>query len=215
MKIHAYQVPPEQQESPLIIFDEFPDNVEIYGNRNYREHTSDTFRNLPGMLDDIADELYDLENGLKNYTDFSTILEAYTGRDNYTRQERKKWIDVIKRWTETDEETSVFCDVLQLLHGREYASATICGSCQRDWQYIIYPAENGAEWLRAFECEYFNTGTEWTIKEEDGDEYTVYCTTYDPRAEIANITGADPDDVILYEFDGWERTPKYKEVSRP
>ena len=213
MKIHAYQCPPEYQESPLFTDESFFDGVEVFGNKQFNDHTSDLFRNIPGMLDDIAEELHDLENGIKQYTDFSTILEAFTGRDNYTRQERKKWIDVVKRWTETDDETRVFCDVLQLLTGIDHKWATLRGCSQSDWQHIIYPAKLGADWLRSFEIEYFNTGTEWEIEEEQG--LFIYCTNIDPRAEIADVMGTDPDDVILYEFDGWKRTPKYKEVSRP
>ena len=35
----------------------------------------------------------------------------------------------------------------------------------------------------------------------------------DARQEIAAAVGCNPSDVILYAFDGYERTPKYKEVS--
>lgn len=211
MKIHAYQHPPEYQESPLF-FDECAfDGVELYGNRHLIERTSDLFRNIPAIIDDIDIELQQLQRGENPFEDFALILEAYTGRDNYTRRERKKWVEIVKRWTETDEETGVFLDVLKLINGKEYASATLRGSCQGDWQYIIYPAEYGEDFLRHFEIEYFNLGTEWTVKEEDGDEWSIYCLE-NPRAEIADATGADPDDVILYEFDGWERAPKYKEV---
>lgn len=212
MKIKAYQRPPEYQESPLFWDDSAFEGVELYGNRDYIERTSDQFRNLPGMLDEIAEEVFYLMQGQKQYTDFATILEAYTGRDTYTRAERKEWIRILKRWTETDEETGVFLDVLRLLNGKEYASATLRGVCQSDWQYIIYPAEYGAEWLRSFEVEYFNLGTEWTVQEDDENEFSIYCTTYDPRAEIADATGATPGDVILFEFDGWTKTPKYREV---
>ena len=212
MKIQAYQCPPEYQESPLFGNETAFDCVELYGNTRLNERTSDQFRNIPGMLDEIAEELFYLMQGQKQYTDFATILEAYTGRADYTRADRKKWVDILRRWTETDEEITVFLDVLRLLNGKEYAHSTLWGSCQGDWQNIIYPAEYGAEWLRAFEVEYFNLGTEWTVKEDDETEFSIYCTTDDPRAEIADATGADPNDVILYSFDGWERTPKYKDV---
>lgn len=43
MKIKAYQIAPECQESPLYMFDEMPENLEIYGNRDYDRHTSATF----------------------------------------------------------------------------------------------------------------------------------------------------------------------------
>ena len=43
MKIKAYQIAPEYQESPLYLFDEVPEGLEIYGNRDYKRHTSATF----------------------------------------------------------------------------------------------------------------------------------------------------------------------------
>lgn len=212
MKIHAYQIPPEHQESPLFWDESAFEGIELYGNRHYTERTSDLFRNIPAIIDALDYELQQLQLGEKPHEDFALILEAYTGRDDYTRSERKKWIDIIRRWTTTNEEAGVFLDVLELIRKKEYARATLRGCCQGDWQNIIYPAEYGAEWLRAFEIEYFNLGTEWTIHENDENEFSMYCTTDDPRAEIAEAVNSDPKDIILYEFDGWERTPKYKEV---
>lgn len=216
MKIHAYQRPPEYQESPLFWDESSFEGVELYGNTRLNERTSDQFRNIPGMLDDLAEDLYYMMQGVKHVCrDWGRVLATVTGRDSYTRAERKEWVRILKRWTETDEETTIFLDVLRLLNGKEYAHSTLWGCCQGDWQNIIYPAKYGAEWLRAFETEYFNLGTEWSIQETDDPDdpgFTMYCTTDDPRAEIADATGADPDDVILYAFDGWDRTPKYKVV---
>lgn len=211
MKIKAYQIPPEHQVSPLIQFDEIPENVSIYGNPRYNERKTDLFSNLPGILDDLAEELFYLMQGQKQYTDFSTILEAITGRDDYTRPERKKWVELLRRWTETDEETGVFLDALHLITKKEYAHTTLWGSCQGDWQNIIYPIEYGADFPRFFQIEYFNLGTEWQVKEDDGEEWSIYCLE-DPRAEIADATGADPGDIILHVFDGWKQTPRYKVV---
>ena len=41
MKIKAYQVAPEYQESPMSLLDECLEGLEIYGNRNYIRRTSD------------------------------------------------------------------------------------------------------------------------------------------------------------------------------
>lgn len=58
MKIKAYQVAPECQESPLSLFDEWAEGLEIYGNRDYVRRTSATF-----------DEVLEcLENG--DFSDF-------------------------------------------------------------------------------------------------------------------------------------------------
>ncbi len=213
MKIYAKQTPPEWQQSPLYCDEDFPENVEVFGNNRLTAHTSQQFNNIPSLLEDLADEIDDLRAGRKRYTDLGVILEAYTGKHDYTRQERKKWLEVIKRWTETDEEATVFRDVLALLRGKPHKLVTLRGSCQGDWQYCIYPAdEYGAEWVNSFEAEYFNTGTEWSIYENglDGECYGAYDTKNSPREFIAEITGADPADIILLEFDGWTHTPKYR-----
>jgi hypothetical protein len=108
---------------------------------------------------------------------------------------------------------------LQLITGDEYDAAQIRGCCQGDWNNIIYPTKYGREWLREFEIEYFNTGAEWRISENDpnnDDNYYMYTHAWsddDIRAEIAAAAGVDPGDVILYTFTGWSRTPEYREVS--
>ena len=53
------------------------------------------------------------------------------------------------------------------------------------------------------------------IAPENADEisgYCVYCYSYDVRAELAQYCGGDPDDVVLYEFDGYTKTAKYREA---
>ena len=43
MKMKADQIAPEYQESPLSLFDEWMEGVEICGNKDYKRHTSATF----------------------------------------------------------------------------------------------------------------------------------------------------------------------------
>ena len=51
MKIKAYQVAPEYQESPLYLFDEMPEGVEIWGNKDFKRRTSATFDEVLECLD--------------------------------------------------------------------------------------------------------------------------------------------------------------------
>lgn len=66
--------------------------------------------------------------------------------------------------------------------------------------------------LRAFEVEYFNEGTEWSIQDENGEEITsVYTYEYNQeKEEIAEALGVNTADIVLYRFDGWTKTEKYK-----
>ena len=51
MKIKAYQIAPEYQESPLYLFDEVPEGLEIFGNKDYKRRTSETFDKVLECLD--------------------------------------------------------------------------------------------------------------------------------------------------------------------
>ena len=83
------------------------------------------------------------------------------------------------------------------------------------------PVQFSPDFVRNFEIEYFNTGTEWIIHDEDDapenpediSGYSMYCYTYNPAEEIAQEGGVDVADVVLYEFDGYTRAPKYTEVT--
>ena len=51
MKIYAKQVPPEYQESPLFLGDEFfPDDIAVCGNRDYMEHCPEVFERVYTVL---------------------------------------------------------------------------------------------------------------------------------------------------------------------
>ena len=109
---------------------------------------------------------------------------------------------------------------LTLMLGKEYDYKTLRGSCQSDWIYFIYPTDlYDDEAVRRLETEFFNTGEEWIVHDEDtvpecaedvqGYSFYVYDNT---RKEIAEAEGVDPEDVVLWEYDGMRQVPKYKEA---
>lgn len=217
MKIYAKQVPPEYQESPLE-FGDWPENVFIFGNRRFTDRA--------GRLEDIKqalEEISDICDGLSCYNKLSDVFPARDDGREYTRAERLQLVRLAKNYTEysnsSSDEQEILCDVLEFITGQKYENATIRGCCQGDWQDVIYPAEYGREWLDHFESEYFNTGSEWRISENDpdGDDcYYFYSHSWNDdgtREEIAAAAGVNPGDVILYQFTGWSRSPEYMEVS--
>lgn len=222
MKIYAYQVAPEYQKSPLYTED-IPENVYIFGNKRFTGRGADDIKNIINSMYDAADELKALMRARSYYNSFIEIiadmLPAPTHKNEYTRAERLQWRALLLHFdagavTENDAITKA----LELITGREYAAAQICGCCQGDWNNIIYPSEYGPEWLKDFEIEYFNMGDEWRIHEDSPDSnYMYYFYTHawnedGQRAEIAIAAGVDPADVVLYVFDGYERNAIYKEV---
>jgi hypothetical protein len=219
MTIYAKQVPPEFQESPLFLGDEFwPENVFVFGNRDFNQH-ADTLTELRTALENIVEVFDDMQHGQGWTDDLAYAIrcelpEEY--RREYSRPERLKMVELANDYcfAKSYEENDILCKVLELITGKAWDNSTIKGCCQGDWQEIIFPAEYGREWLDNFETEYFNTGSEWNV-DPDGENVTVYAHSWNNdgiRAEIAAAMGVNPNDVILYVFDGWSRSAKYTEV---
>lgn len=194
MKIKAYQVAPEYQEAPLWQFDEMPEGVEICGNKDYKRHTSATF-----------DEVLEcLEHG--DFSDFE-----FTG---YKAERMEELCN--KYGTRGADDEGIIAEALSIVTGQKWKYKQISGCCQSDWNYIYYrPEEWTAKALEYFEIEYFNTGEEWRIEDEEGDDmgnvYTHEWNDDEKKREIAENIGVDPDEVTLYLFDGWTKTAKYRE----
>lgn len=150
--------------------------------------------------------------------DHIDIQEAYPGiilhgNRDYNNHTTPVFDSIIDRF---DGEKRIL-RALHLMTGKRYEKRTIRGCCQGDWQEVYYPvADYTRESLDTLETGYFNLGTEWNITtEEDPDGYYMYCYEYGAdaiRAEIASAEETTPENVTLLEFDGWSRTPKYKEV---
>lgn len=228
MKIYARQVPPEYQESPLFWCDDI--NAEIFGNKQYKGITSTLFDKLPAALEDLSCVWDNMQNGYYNGDCWAAELRDLVppqGRPDYTREERQKtWPNLLKQYDGLGSRytNSIYCTALHLITGRAWDWCTLRGCCQRDWQYCIYPADDwdGAS-LERLEAEYFNTGSEWIIHDDqaapDGPEeingYSVYCTGWNDdqlRQEIADAAGGSPENVILYKFSDFRRVAVWEEV---
>lgn len=230
IKIYARQVPPEYQESPLQMCDEYPENTFIFGNRNFIGHRADEIDEIREALEDIAGAMDHFERGFHphGYSSMIEVIKDYfpakADGNEYTRAERLKIIETGCDFSNTHPGAlwyiTLTCAALEIVHGEEFTWCTLRGCCQGDWQYCIYPAAYGDSFREVFEAEYFNTGTEWIIHDEndapeepeDINGYSIYCTSYDPRAEIAAAHGVQSEEVQLYEFDGYTRRALWKAV---
>lgn len=192
MKYKAYQIAPEYQESPLCFDDDI--GVEIYGNKDYTRHTSETFNEVLNCLD---------------YGDFSDFESKLTGCD------AARINDLCDEYgTRKANDQGIIAEALSIVTGQEWKCKEISGCCQSDWNYIYYrPDEWTEKALEYFEIEYFNTGEEWRIEDEEGNEEFVYTHEWrddEKKRELAENIGANPEDITLYFFDGWTKTAKYK-----
>lgn len=238
MKIYARQISPEYQESPLFHGDEFfPDDIILTGNRDYNARTVPAYDDIIRYFDDMAEAWenescsFTYENGgwvkhsKKPGCSLRDLLKEYGfNREDgkpWTTQQRHKW-RLLLDGNGTAEDTGVILSALELITGHKWETGTIRGTCQSDWQNVIYRADTWSrERLSGFETEYFNTGTEWIIHDEDGEPetpeeisgYSVYCTAWTDegiRAELADAAGGTPEDVIMYEYSGEARSPIYR-----
>lgn len=234
MKVYAKQVPPEYQESPLFLGDEFfPDNIAVFGNRDYKEHCPDFINKVREVLrqGELADVLENIKEWADWYKNATEAINDYLPPEHGGRYSTNA-IHALKNYVidfsscSCSCEYEILCKVLSIVTGKRWDKRTIRGCCQSDWNYIFYPVDEWArEQIEVFEIEYFNTGTEWIVDDGEFDPendsplningYSVYCTSWSNEGiqkEIADAEGIDPADVVLYAFEGWSRTEQYKEV---
>ncbi len=192
MKYKAYQIAPEYQESPLYLDRDFAESegMEIYGNRHYESRTSQTF-------DNVRDALY--------YDNFDAF--------DISESDEKKLHELAEKYAHAGHNEKIIAAALSIVTGQKWEHKQICGSCQSDWNIIYYRPELwSAAALCAFEIEYFNTGTEWSVQDENGEEMQlIYVYEHgQAKEEIAEALGVNTADIVLYWFDGWTKTEKYK-----
>lgn len=223
-KVYARQIPPEYQESP--VFDVWPEDVIVTGNRDYTERTTNAFDTIVNNIDNIADDIDDITRARQGW--YSTVTEYFNDmfppehKEKYDNIDIYHWKKIAERYykSKSDEEPEIICAALCLMTGKRYAYATIRGCSQSEWVRCYYPAGWWACSLHTFEVEYFNTGSEWIIHDEDFEPEraeditgsTLYCTTSDPRAEIADAYDTVLENVVLYAFDGYTQLAKYTKL---
>ena len=95
---------------------------------------------------------------------------------------------------------------------------TIRGTCQSDWQTIYIRDEAYDPNMVAMY--YFNTGLEWIVHDRDFEPewpeeiqgFGMYTDICPSLKTFADALGVEEEDIVLYEFEGWEKLPIYKEA---
>lgn len=229
MKVYAKQMNPAYQESPLFLFDEWPDgDLILVGNRDYRERTIAEYDQIHDYFDNMASEW--AQNGMYGSEKYSLkeILHDYGFERNdgkpWTTNQRHEWKLLMESEYYDSSDEEVILKALELMTGHEWKSGTIRGCCQGDWQDVYYRVDRwNDKSLEAFETEYFNTGSEWMIHDEDEEPedpedisgFTCYCVSWNKdgiREEIASAAGCKPEDVVMYAWDGTYSVNKYRIV---
>lgn len=150
--------------------------------------------------------------------------------------ENPLWKRILEDWPNADynEERTLICLALEAMTGMEYDWFNIHGCCQGEWQVIYIPTKFKED-REMIEAEYFNTGEEYSIFEEpvyleDDEEkspeeileiaenedslaYSLYCYGWSKEMilnQISKSIGCAEKDILLFEFDGYKKTPLYK-----
>lgn len=192
MRIYAKQVQPEYQESPIFYEEDFPDNIVVFGNKTYKEHTIPVFDTVLNVLEneiliEILENISSYEQWYKNATEAITkYLPPSKGKYNIRVIHELK--NIIYKYSSCSNslKDEILCKVLSVVTGKEWDCYTIRGYSQSEWQRVYYQVNDWSrETISSFESEYFNKGTEWIVHDEetapkipeDIGGYSVYCTS--------------------------------------
>ena len=196
MKIEVTQVPPEAQESYWMIDGE-PDNIILFGNRDYSEHWGkwgDISRDYENCIDSFNEDFTSkgepIEEGF--FSSIEELTEYYLNPYGYKYKEEdeKAWLALFLDDICYKKEAWVPV-VLSLIERKPYRFSILRGVCQSDWQYVVFSPEDypSKDAVRGMESEYFNTGSEWHVElfEEENliDSFNFYSEEYlDSKEEI-------------------------------
>lgn len=228
-KIYCKQIPPEYQEDDLFWTgkdkdnrsqlhwenDTYANNVVICGNNDYLSYYTKAYEKV---LKNIDDAIYEYENHLNHWKNFSEIIDYYFTKENgkkYSKKEIHKWKYLTDYWQDSEED---YLQSLELITGKKWRQVCIKGCCQRDWQYLYVSEEITQEDIDYIEMCYFNTGSEWHIFEskkdmKNGDcTCSVYVDSFNVKQNLAKKLGCKEEQLVVYEFDSWERTANYKQI---
>ena len=211
-KIYAAQSDPAESTYLYDYFSE-DDRVVVAGNKDYAGIKADLIKDTEKLCDDMY---YDDEYDACSY-------DKADG-SQFTDGEFKELKAIVKKpftWREAHEEFTLA--YLSMYFGEPYSKHVIRGCCQGEWQDLYCPTSYSKESIDYVEAVYFNTGTRIVIHDEDYDVddpneirgYAIYLNEYDEgriKKAIANEVGGNPEDVVLWMFDGYTQVAKYKRV---
>lgn len=203
-KYKAYQV----DES--VMHNEFDD---IDMNEQYPDVSLVGNRRMMGYKAPIYEEAERVINGL-NYHDVTVedLTVDYAISTSYAHE----IMDLYERKGDGSEDLMLL--ILEALDedGRCYEIETLRGCGQSDWMRCVKPVSTDVRYLESI---YFGLYNEYRIvvdeDEPTEDEYytLVHLINFtDPKDGLCNIIGCAPEELTVYDIDGYERTPIYKIV---
>ena len=183
----------------------------------------------------------DLESGKAQYASLEEAVNTELPKKDgskYTEEEMKEWHDVFERygkagdrghyWSTTEATHEVLSQVMELQTGKAFVLASLKGSSQGEDVTAVIPEElYSKDAVENLEAKYWNEGVEYLVYEDDSgkeltqeeikkhlDENSVdyYVPSYKSAEKLAQILGARKGELTVYNFDGWQKSPKYEKI---
>lgn len=236
-KYYAKQIDPEYQTDNLfynfkdkagnyqttMLDDFYNNNVVIDGNRDFISLTTNEYDDIKNNIYDVALEYDAIKNKHGGYygawDNFTQLINYYfKGVKKYTTKDIHLWRLLLEEYMQNYNLTKdIVIKALKLMTGITWRAFWLRGIMQSEYQsgYASeYLTDKDLEYIEA--C-YFNTGTEYIVFENKKDfnknynGVSYYICSYDVKDALSALIGCDPKDLIIYDFDGYTKTPKYKE----
>lgn len=183
----------------------------------------------------------DLESGKAQYASLEEAVNTELPKKDgskYTEEEMKEWHDVFERygkagdrghyWSTTEATHEVLTQVMELQTGKAFVLASLKGSSQGEDVTAVIPEElYSKDAVENLEAKYWNEGVEYLVYEDDSgkeltqeeikkhldeDSVDYYVPSYKSAEKLAQILGARKGELTVYDFEGYEKTPKYEKV---
>ena len=158
----------------------------------------------------------------------------------YTEKEMKEWRNVFERyskagnmgsyWSSTNATHEVLTQVMELQTGEPFVLASLRGSSQGEDVTAVIPEKlYTKEFVEEIESKYWNEGVEYLVFEDDSgkirnledlqehdvfenNSLSYYVPSYKSAERLAVALGAKKGELTVYDFEGYEKTPKYEKV---
>lgn len=175
----------------------------------------------------------DLEDGRAQYAsleeEVNTELPKKDG-SKYTEEEMKEWRNVFERYSKTNATHEVLTQVMELQTGEKFVKVSLKGSSQGEDVTAVIPEKlYTEEFVEDIEAKYWNEGVEYLVFEDDSgkirsledlqehdvfedDSVSFYLPSYKSAERLAVALGAKKGELTVYDFEGYEKTPKYEKV---
>lgn len=198
--------------------DEFyAENVILNGNKDYISVYPSKLESLSQNIEWFNSDLQGYYGEQGNLTELANYYFKKANGKRWSKHELAEWrrvSDLTENYTKDNEEEA-FLLALKLITGKKWRSICIRGCSQGDYQYGYASEEISQEDINYIEMCYFNTGAEYQIyegykhfKDEEADT-SMYIDGYNAKQTLAKMLGVKEKDLIVYDFDGYDKVPRY------